>query len=120
MRNLCQQRFLNKLASKFVKPDLIRTLKQANKSFNELDISIENEKEDKNLFIEFTTRNKFNDQINSGEKKRKIDFFFDGAREFYSTAYKYCKKWLPLDDDFRKYCKFVDFKSRSEVSFDDN
>ena len=109
---------MNKLASKFVKLDTIRTLKEANKSFSELDISIENQKEDKNLFIEFTTKNKLNDQINSGEKERKVDSFFDGVCEFYSMAYKYCKKCLPLDDDFLKHCEFIDFESRSEVSLD--
>ena len=115
----CQQKFMNKLASKFVKPDIIRTLKEANKSFSELHISIENQKEDKNLFLGFTTRNKHNDLIKSGEEKRKIDSFFDGVREFYFNTYKYCKKWLPLDDDFLKHCKFVDFESRSEESFDE-
>ena len=114
----CQQKFMNKLASKFVKPDITRTLNEANKSFSELDISIENQKEDKNLFLGFTTRNKHNDPINSGEGERKIDSFFDGVREFYFNTYKYCK-WLPLDDDFLKHCKFVDFESRSEESFDD-
>ena len=38
----CQQKFMNKVASKFVKPDIISTLNEANKSFSELDISIEN------------------------------------------------------------------------------
>ena len=42
----CQQRFTNKLTSKFVKLDIICTLKEANKSFSELDISIGNQKED--------------------------------------------------------------------------
>ena len=37
-----QQRFLNKLASKFAKLDMIRTLKEAHKSFSDLDVSIEN------------------------------------------------------------------------------
>ena len=96
----CEQRFMNKLGSKFVKPDIIRTLEEANKSFRELDISIENQKEDKNLFIGFTTRNRLNDQINSGEEERKIDSFLDGVREFDSTVYKYCKTSLPLVDDF--------------------
>ena len=85
----CQQRFMNKLASKFVKLDIIRTLKEANKSFIELDISIENQKEDKNIFIGFTIRNKLNDQINSGKKERKIESFLYCVHEFYSTAYKY-------------------------------
>ena len=26
---------------------------------------------------------------------------------------------MPLDDDYLKHCKFVDFESRSEESFDD-
>ena len=113
----CQQRFMNKVASKFAKPNTICTPKEANKSFSELYISIENQKEGKNLFIGLTTKSKLNDHIKSGEEERKIDSF-DGVCEFYSTAYKYCTKWLPLDDDFLKNCKFVDFDSLSEVSFD--
>ena len=34
------------LTSKFAKPDIICTLKETNKSFSELDISIGNQKED--------------------------------------------------------------------------
>ena len=37
-----QQRFMNKLASKFARLDIIRTLKEAHKSFSGLDVSIEN------------------------------------------------------------------------------
>ena len=36
-----QQRFMNKLASKFAKLDMICTLKEAHKSFSCLDVSIE-------------------------------------------------------------------------------
>ena len=76
----CQQTFLNKLVSKLVKPDIyaiqpICTLKEVDTSFSELDVSIKNQKEDDNLFIGFTTRNKLNDYINPGEEERKIYSF---------------------------------------------
>ena len=70
----CQQRFIKKLATKFVKLDITLTLKEADRSFSELDISTENQKEDSNLLIGFN-RNKLNDFINSGEEEGKIDSF---------------------------------------------
>ena len=50
---------------------------------------------------------------------REGDRFFDGVHAFYKAAYEYCTKWLPLDNDLLKSCRFIDFSRRSEFSFDD-
>ena len=49
---------------------------------------------------------------------RKAVAFFDSARKFYETAYKYCVKWFPLDDVFYKNCTFVDFAKRQSIDFE--
>ena len=36
---------------------------------------------------------------------------------FFSKAYQYCVKWLPLEDSPLQNCKFVDFDLRSTSSF---
>ena len=45
------QTFMNKFASKFLKPEVIRKLKDDNLSFSKLDISLPNQKDDKDLTI---------------------------------------------------------------------
>ena len=49
---------------------------------------------------------------------RKADVFFDSARTFYETTYKYCVKWLPLDNVFYKNCTFVDFPKCQSIDFE--
>ena len=39
-------------------------------------------------------------------------------RKFYETAYKYCVKWLPLDEVFYENCTFVDFAKRQFIDFE--
>ena len=51
-----QQRFLHKLASKFVQPSVIQMHKTAGLSFAKLDISLESQKDDAELGIGLTTR----------------------------------------------------------------
>ena len=45
------QTFMNKLASKFIKPDAIRQLKDYKLSFSKLDTSLANQKDDVDLTI---------------------------------------------------------------------
>ncbi|CAB4033388.1 Hypothetical predicted protein [Paramuricea clavata] len=47
-----------------------------------------------------------------------IDTFYDGVREFYSTAFEYCTKWLLLNNTLLKNGVFVDFKKRNQCSMD--
>lgn len=47
-----------------------------------------------------------------------VDKFYDGVRKFYSSAFPYCTKWLPLYTPLLKNCVFIDFKHRNECSMD--
>ena len=55
--------------------------------------------------------------LEEGTDNRKADVFFDSARKFYETAYKYCVKWLRLDNVFYKNCTFVDFAKCQSIDF---
>ena len=99
---------MHKLASKFIKPEIIQKQKLENKSFADLDVSLENQKDDMSLGIGPLTRNTL---------KCLLEGFFDAVRAFFVKAYEYCVQWLPLDDLFMKHCIFFDFKRRTEVSF---
>ena len=58
--------------------------------------------------------------MNEGDiTEAQVGVFYDGVRQFFVTTYKYCVKWLPLDDPFIKSCIFVDFERRNSVTFDD-
>ena len=110
--------FMTKLALKFIKPEVIRSLKANGKAFSELDISLKNQRADKDLTIGFTTKQKLVQLMKEDIMEGDCNRFFDAVRAFYETAYNYCKKWLPLDNPFLKNCQFVDFKTRSQVTFD--
>lgn len=62
-----QQRFMHKLASKFIKPAVIQGHKSKNLSFAELDTSIENQRDDMSLGIGPITRNTIKQQLDGGE-----------------------------------------------------
>ena len=51
------QRFMSKLASRFIKPLSIQNHKESNSSLATLDIDIENQKDDINFGIDIVTRN---------------------------------------------------------------
>ena len=50
------QTFMNKFPSKFIKPNVIQELKNAKKSFTNLDISSECQKDGNDLFIGLITK----------------------------------------------------------------
>ncbi len=113
-----QQRFMHKLASKFIKPAIIQEHKSKKLSFAKMDISTENQRDDISLGIGPITRNTIKRLLDSGEVDQvKVDQFFDAVRAFFMQAYKYCVQWLPLDNSFLKNCVFVDFQKRAEVCF---
>jgi hypothetical protein len=113
------QKFMNKLASKFIKPEVIPGLKASNASFSKLYISVANQKHDRDLFIGFTTKNTLQSLLEADIDDHDVDKFFDGVRAFYTTAYKYCVDWLPLDEVILKHSRFLDFDRRLEFSIDD-
>ena len=100
-----QQRFMHKLASKFIKPEIIQKQKLENKSFADLDITLENQKDDMSLGIgPPLTRNTLKRLLEEGEiDQTEVDQFFDAVRAFFVKAYEYCVQWLPLDDLFMKH-----------------
>ena len=57
---------MNKLTSKFVKPEIIRKFKDGNISFAKLDISLENQKDDKELTIRNITKPKLRKALDDG------------------------------------------------------
>ena len=98
-----QERFMNKLASRFIKPEIIQENKNQGKSFAKLDISWENQKDDNDLGIGMITKRTLRQLFENGDiSKKALDKFFDGARAFFSKAYEYCVKWLPLEDPLLK------------------
>ena len=113
------QTFMKKLSNKFIQSNVFQELKNAKKSFIMLDISLERQNDDNDLFIGFITKQTSKKLLQDKKSPRKADRFFDGIRAFYKAEYEYCTKRLPLDNNLLKNCRFVDFCRRSEFSFDD-
>ena len=113
------QSFMNKLASKFIKPEVIQQLKQKGSSFTKWNISLENQKSGPDLTAGILTKALLAKLLDDGDiLENSSDCFCDGVRAFYKTAYEYCGKWLPTDDTLHKNCRFLDFFKRNTISFD--
>ena len=114
-----QERFMNKLAGRFIKPEVIQEIRNEEKSFAKLDISLQNQKDDIDLGIGILTKRKVKQLLENGYiSQEAFDKFFDGARVFFSKAYQYCVMWLPPEDSLLQNCKFFDFDLRSTSLFD--
>ena len=112
------QRFMKKLAPKFISASVIQTYISQGKSFSELDISMANQKPDIDEAVGLLTSNKLKKLLNEGDiDQRAVDIFYDGVRGFYGCAYNYCVKWLKLDCPFLKNCQFADSNKRNEMSY---
>ena len=94
------QTFVNKLASKFIKHNVIHELIYDKKTFTKPDILLECQKDDNDLFINFVTnkilKKLFEGEISTIEADRFFDIFFDflmffgfffGVRAFYKAEY---------------------------------
>ena len=113
------QSFMNKLASKFIKPEVIQQLKQKGSSFTKWNISLENQKSGPDLTAGILTKALLAKLLDDGDiLENSSDCFCDGVRAFYKTACEYCGKWLPADDTLHKNCRFLDFFKRNTISFD--
>ena len=79
----------------------------------------DNQKDDKGLTIGNITKPNLQRSVNEGDiNQGDVDKFHDAVREFYETAYTYCLKWLPLDDELYKDGRFIEFLKQAEFSFD--
>lgn len=114
------QQFMNKLASKFVKPEVIQNLKAEELLFAKLNIYLQNQKDDASLTIGFLTKTTIRKALDDGSiDEDEADRFYDAVRSFYETAYDYCVKWLPFDDPLYKVSKFIEFSNRASSTFDE-
>ena len=79
-----QERFMNKLAARFIKPEVFQETKSEEKPFAKLDISFQNQKEDIDLGIGILTKRKAKQLLENGNiSQEAFDKYFDGAREFF-------------------------------------
>ena len=114
-----QERFMNKSAARFIKPEVIQEIKDEEKFFVKLDISLQNQKDDIDFGIGILTKRKVKQLLENGDiSQETFDKFFDGAKAFFSEAYQYCAKWLPLEDSSLQNSKFINFHLRNTSSFD--
>ena len=113
------EKFLNKLAVKFTRPEKVMEHKQKFGTLKTLDISLENQKADENLSVGLVTRGQLRKLLNEGDINIcDVDKFYDGVRRFYIAAFTYCTKRLPLDNPLFKNCVFIDFNERNKCSMD--
>ena len=88
-----QERFMNKLAGRFIKPEVIQEIRNEEKSFAKLDISLQNQKDDIDLGIGILTKRKVKQLLENGNiSQEAFDKFFDVAVAFFSKTYQYCVK----------------------------
>lgn len=102
------QSFMNKLASRFIKPELIQQLKQEGLSFTKLNISLENQKSDQDLTVDILTKALLANLLDEEDiLENSSDWFHDSVTAFYETVHEYCVKWPPADDTLYKNCWFL-------------
>ena len=111
---------MKELASKFLEPQIIRKLKDENLSLAKLDISLENQKDDKNLTIVNIIKPKLCKVLDEGDISQSgVDKFYEAVREFFKTAYTYCIKQLPLSNPLYKVSRYIKYSNQEKLSFDD-
>ena len=82
-----QERFMNKLAGGFIKPEVIQEIRNEEKSFAKLEISLQNQKDDIDLGIGILTKRKVKQLFENGDiSQEAFDKFFDRARAFFQKS----------------------------------
>ena len=73
---------------------------------------------DSSVDIGFVTRTTLNRLVESGDvtanEKAK---FYEGAKAFFFTAFKYGVRHMPVDDPVLENAQFVHFEDRENMSF---
>ena len=82
-----QERLMNTLAARFIKTEVIQKIKNEEKSFAKLDISLQNQKDDIDLGIGILTKRKVKQLFENGDiSQEAFDKIFDRARAFFQTS----------------------------------
>ena len=85
-----QQRFMSRLANKFIKTCVIQNLKTRGESFSSLDIFVSNQLDDDDLSVGILTKSLINHILVDGSIcESQVDKFYDSVRAFYERAYEY-------------------------------
>lgn len=109
--------FLKKLVSKFVNINIIKECVKDNDFSKATDP--ENVVPDDALFVGFSTKQKIRGLLENGEvSDQDVANFYKAVRQFYLEAISYSLKSLPLNDEVIRCSKFVDFKERLNVNFE--
>ena len=82
------QKIMNKLASQFVKREVIQQINEEKKSFLALNVSRENQREGQNIHIHLLTKLLLKKLLQKDIDNKKA-VSFDIARKFYEIACKY-------------------------------
>ena len=115
------QRFMNKLASKFIKPEVIQQLKWEGLSFSKLNISLENQKSNPDLTIGILNKTLLAKLLDDGNiLETSSDCFYDSVRAFYETKCECYVTWLPADDTLYKKCWVFFLTFLKEILFNFN
>ena len=82
-----QERLMNTLAARFIKTEVIQKIKNEEKSFAKLDISLQNQKDDIDLGIGILTKRKVKQLFENGDISQEAFVkFFDRARAFFQKS----------------------------------
>ena len=83
-----QQKLMVKLASKFIKPEIIQI---SYSNISEIDISRHSQKEDEDLSVGLLTDALLTHLLDEGSiTDHQVNKFYSGVRAFFTTAFNYC------------------------------
>ena len=88
------QKFMNKLAARFIRPTVIQDLQKDKNSFSTVDVSLFNQKDDMDLHIGLVAKQKLRKLMEEDIGNPQVELFYNNECEFYKTAYMYWVKWL--------------------------
>ena len=106
------QTFVERLAGHFLKQEQINA-----QGFQDIDPqNSENQKANHDIEVGYLTKKRVNSLVNDGYE-REVTKFRKGVFAFYSKAFSYAKKNLPINEDLLKNAQFIDVRKRISSDF---
>lgn len=110
--------FIRNILGKFVKVSVLQHLDNENLITCDFS-SEENQLNNSQIFIGFTTRLTLNQLVHDGSISNcDVRKFYNGVRQFYIRSVQYIIVTYPLNDDLLRHARFLNFEKRSSVCFD--